>query len=159
MPYLIDGNNLIGHMPDLSLKNRVDRYRLISRLLNFQKVKNTRIVLVFDGPPDENFAPEKFQGIPFSVRFPAIDEDADMVIQEILSQETDLRQFFVVSTDREIRRFAGASGAKSLKCKEFLRELKAAQRECRESKEMDKQEQFPSPLEIKHWTEIFRTKR
>ena len=159
MPYLIDGNNLIGHMPDLSLKNRVDRYRLISRLLNFQRVKKTRIILVFDGPPDENFAPDKFQGIPFSVRFPAMDENADMVIQEIISQETDLRQFFVVSTDREIRRFASASGAKSLKCEEFLRELKAARREHRENAEMEKQEEFPSPLEVKHWTEIFRIKK
>ncbi|NOR15036.1 MAG: hypothetical protein GQ544_04980 [Candidatus Aminicenantes bacterium] len=159
MPYLIDGNNLIGHMPDLNLKNRVDRYRLLSRLLNFQRVKNTRVILVFDGPPDDNFAPEKFQGIPFSVRFPTIDENADMVIQDIISQETDRRQFFVVSSDREIQRYAHASGAKSVKCEQFLRELKAARREHRESTEMEKQEEFPSPLEVKHWTEIFRTKK
>ncbi len=156
MPYLIDGNNLLGHMPDLSLKNRVDRYRLLSRLLSFQQVKNTRVILVFDGPPDDNFAPEKFQGIPFSVRSPAAEENADMVIQDIISQETDLRQFFVVSSDREIRRYAHAKGAKSIKCEEFLRELKAARREHRESAEMEKQEEFPSPLEIKHWAEIFR---
>jgi predicted RNA-binding protein with PIN domain len=159
MPYLIDGNNLIGNMPDLSLRNRVDRYRLLMRLLNFQQFKNTRIILVFDGPPDDNFSSEKFQGIPFSVRTPPIGENADMVIQDIISQETDLRQFFVVSSDREIQRYARASGAKSLKCEEFMRELKAARREHRESAEMEKQEEFPSPLEVKHWAEIFRSKK
>jgi len=159
MPYLIDGNNLIGHMPDLHLKNRIDRSRLLTRLLAFQQVKNTRVVLVFDGPPDDNFAPEKFQGRAFSVRFPDIGENADSVIQDIISRETDLRQFFVVSSDREIRRYAHASGAKTLKCEEFLRELKAARREHRESSEMEKSEESPSPLEVKLWADLFRSKK
>jgi predicted RNA-binding protein with PIN domain len=159
MPYLIDGNNLIGHMPDLSLKNRVDRRRLLSQLLAFQKVKNTRIVLVFDGPPDDDFAPDNFPGIPFFVRFPDIEENADLVIKDIISQETDLRQFFVVSSDREIQRYARAKGAKTIKCEAFIRELKAARKEYRKNAEMIKSEKFPSPLEVKLWDDIFRTKK
>lgn len=159
MPYLIDGNNLIGHMPDLSLKNRVDRRRLLQRLLAFQNIKSTRVILVFDGPPDQDFAPEKFQGIPFSVRFPAPEESADSVIQDIISRETDLRQFFVVSSDREIGRFARSKGARSIKCEQFLRELKAARKEYRKNREMEKSEKPPSPLEVKLWDEIFQEKK
>jgi predicted RNA-binding protein with PIN domain len=159
MPYLIDGNNLIGHMPDLSLKNRIDRRRLLQRLLAFQTVKNTRIILVFDGPPDDDFAPERFQDIPFSVRFPTPEESADSVIKDIISLETDLRQFFVVSSDREIGRYAHAKGAKSIKCEAFLRELKAARKEYREGREMEKTERPPSPLEVKLWDDIFQRKK
>ena len=46
MPYLIDGNNLIGHLPFLEIKTRESRFELIGRLLVFQKIKNYKTLQV-----------------------------------------------------------------------------------------------------------------
>ena len=159
MAFLVDGNNLIGQTPTLSVKDPKSRHRLIFRLLIFQKVKNTRVILVFDGPPDLSLSENTFQGIPFSVHHPAFDEDADMVIKDIISKQTDLRQFHVVSSDREIQTYARSKGAKSLNCVEFNRMLKQTMREHKNLSEMEKNTATPSPLEVKHWTDIFNLKK
>ena len=159
MPYLIDGNNFIGHLSSASLKDPHSRLHLISRLLHFQKVKNTRIILVFDGPPDPDLSDKTFAGIPFSVIYPEYDQNADSVIKEIISKQTDLRQFFVVSSDREIKYNARSQGAKSLSCREFNRRLKEALKEYRKNAEMEKHVRTPTPLEIEHLTDIFKQKK
>ncbi len=91
--------------------------------------------------------------------FPSFDQDADDAIKEIISKETDLRRFFVVSSDREIKNFAKAKGAKSLSCKEFERELKSALKEHRESQAKEKKAPPPSSLEIDQWLKIFKKKK
>ncbi len=101
MPYLIDGNNLIGHIPDLSLADRESRLLLVSRL----------------------------------------------------------RRFFVVSSDRDVRDFARQHGAKSITCADFHRELKGALREYRKAAELEKNEEPPTPLEVRQWGDIFETKK
>lgn len=159
MPFLIDGNNLIGHIPHLNLRDPNSRMRLIFQLLQFQKVKNTRVIVVFDGHPDKNLPEEKFKDIPFFVRYPDFDENADQVIKTIISQQTDLRQFFVVSSDREIKRFAQSQGAKAVGCDYFHKELKSALREHKKMAEMEKDDTTPSPLEIQQWTDIFKGKK
>jgi predicted RNA-binding protein with PIN domain len=159
VPYLIDGNNFIGHLSSESLKDPHSRHHLISRLLNFQKVKKTRIMLVFDGPPDPDLSDKAFNGIPFSVIYPPEDQNADSVIKEIISRQTDLRQFYVVSSDREIKYNARSQGAKSLSCQEFNRQLKEALKEYRKNAEMEKHVQTPTPLEIEYLTHIFKKKK
>ena len=159
MAFLIDGNNLIGQTPGLSIKDPKSRHYLVFRLLIFQKVKNTRVMLVFDGPPDLSLSEDTFQGIPFTVYYPAYDEDADTVIKNIISKQTDTRQFHVVSADREIRMCARSKGAKSLNCADFNRMLKQALRKQKKLAEMEKDTVTPSPLEIKHWIDILSSKK
>lgn len=159
MAFLIDGNNLIGQIPALNIKDPTSRNRLIFRLLIFQKVKKTRIILVFDGPPDLTLSENTFQEIPFSVHYPTFDEDADTVIKDIISKQTDLRQFHVVSSDREIQMYARTKGAKSLNCANFNQMLKRTMREHKKLAEMEKNTSTPSPLEVKHWVDIFSSKK
>ena len=159
MPYLIDGNNFIGHLSSTALKDPRSRLDLISRLLNFQKVKNTRIILVFDGPPDPDLSDKTFAGMPFSIIYPKFDQNADAVIKEIISKQTDLRRFLVVSSDREIKDNARSQGAKSLSCREFNRQLKEALKVFRKNAEMEKPVQPPTPLEIEQLTDIFKQKK
>ncbi len=159
MPYLIDGNNLIGHLPFLEIKAPGSRFELIGRLLVFQKIKNTRVIVVFDGPPDPDITEEDFKGMPFHVLYPERGQDADEVIKKIVSKETDLRRFFVVSSDREIKHFAKSKGAKILSCEEFKKHLKKAQKKFKRVKEWEKNVDLPTPLEIKFWTNIFERKK
>jgi predicted RNA-binding protein with PIN domain len=159
MPYLIDGNNLIGHIPDLSLGDRESRFLLVSRLRRFQKIKNTRVILVFDGPPQEGLGTYHNSVSPFSIAHPEPGESADSLIEEFIREQTDLRRFFVVSSDREIRYFARKHGAKSIDCAAFYLELKGILRESREEAELQKNDEPPTPLEVRQWDDVFRTKK
>lgn len=159
MPYLIDGNNLIGHIPDLNLGDWESRSVLVSRLRRFQKVKNTRLILVFDGPPQAGLDSDHHSGIPLSIIHPEPGTSADSRIEEIIEKQTDLRRFFVVSSDREVRNFARKHGAKSITCAEFHRELKAALREHRKEAELEKNDETQSALEVRQWGEVFDTKK
>ena len=159
MAYLIDGNNFIGHISALALRDPRSKHRLISSLKKFQKQKKTRVLVVFDGPPDPDLISEQFREKNFSVIFPSPEQNADKVIKEIISKETDLRRFFVVSSDREIKNFAKSKGAKPLSCKDFNRKLKSTLKEHREYLEEEKRQDTPSSLEVKQWLKIFKDKR
>jgi len=159
MPYLIDGNNLIGHIPNLSLADRQSRFQLVSQLDRLQKIKNTRVIVVFDGPPEEGLVTGSADHGLLSVVYPERGKNADNIIEEIIRQQTDLRRFFVVSSDREIRYFTRKLGAKSLSCAEFHRILKGALREFRKDEELQKDEEAPTPLEIRQWNDVFRKKQ
>ena len=91
--------------------------------------------------------------------FPSFDQNADEVIKKIISKQTDLRRFFVVSSDREIKNFARKKGAKSLSCKDFERELKSILKEHRESRADEKNVSPPSSFEIDQWLKIFKDKK
>ena len=158
MPYLIDGNNLIGHIPSLDLKDQASRKLLVSRLQIFQEFKKTRVIVVFDGPPDPDISEGSFKDTRFRVCFPPFSQTADNVIEEIVCRQTDLRQFFVVSSDLEIKNFARSKGAKPLDCSEFIRRLKAALKKYDKIAEMDKNTTPPSPLEVTIWSDIFKGK-
>lgn len=155
MPFLIDGSNLIGHSPFLSLSDPGSKRRLVMQLGIFQAIKKTKIILVFDGPPDLDLIDEKSQGREFSILWPDEDETADTVIKRQIEKQTDMRCFFVVSSDREIKTFARTHRAKVLDCREFNKRVEAALREKRESASMNKEDVTLSPLEIGHWLEIF----
>ncbi len=159
MPYLIDGNNLIGHIPDMDLGDRSSRFHLIARLVQFQKIRNTRVIVVFDGPPDELLDNPGTSSPPVSVFFPEAGRRADTVIEAIIQQQTDLRRFYVVSSDREIRDFTRRLGAKSLDCAEFNKRIKEAQKKYREKAALEKPNKDLSPLEVRQWGEVFTSKK
>jgi len=158
MAYLIDGNNLIGHLKaGAGVGDPENRAELMATLLAFQQVLRTKIILVFDGrPPDEG--PRIEVNPKFAILSPEPGESADAVIQRLILRQADKRQFFVVSSDREIRDFAKAHGVRDLGAAEFGRELRKALRERRNRKEMRKTTESPSPLEVRLWGEVFRKK-
>jgi len=159
MAYLIDGNNFIGHSSPAELRDPLSKSRLVFKLLKYQRQKKTRVLVVFDGTPDPDLTGEELRKKNFSVIFPSFDQNADEVIKDIISKQTDLRRFFVVSSDREIKNFAKTKGAKPLTCKEFERELKSILRKYRESQSEEKKVTLPSSFEIDQWLKIFKNKK
>lgn len=155
MPYLIDGSNLIGHIPTLELSDPDSKSRLVEQLSIFLKRKKTKIILVFDGPPDIDLLSENNQSDKLLIIWPDWGESADIIIKQWTKKQTDLRHFYVVSSDREIKAFAKANRAKTLDCKEFHSLLKKALKDDKESKAMNKKDKPLSPLEVDHWREIF----
>jgi Protein of unknown function (DUF901). len=65
----------------------------------------------------------------------------------------------VVSSDREIKRFAKSKRATPLSSKEFSRELQTALKEHRKSLEIEKKVTSLSPLEINQWLNVFKDKK
>ena len=78
---------------------------------------------------------------------------------DIILKQTDRRQFFVVSSDREIKDFARLNGAKKMDCKDFNCLLKATLKEHKKLKANEKHVTFPSPLDVLNWMDIFKTKK
>jgi len=159
MAYLIDGNNLIGAVSTLSLDDPDSRSALIGRLRNFQKVRNTRIILVFDGPPDPDLPFDRLRTMRFSIHYPDPGSSADSVIHRLIDRQTDRRRFFVVSTDREIRDHARKEGARVIRSEDFDKMLRQAGKEVRELNEMTKPEDRTSPLEVRMMTELFEDEK
>jgi predicted RNA-binding protein with PIN domain len=158
MAYLIDGNNLLGFSFPGQFKDPQSKRRLIWRLRVFQRIKRAKVILVFDGPPPDGFPGENPAKKKFEIVHPPQGESADTAIKEIISRQRDLTKFKVISSDREIKAFARTRGARSISCKDFLSELKQALKENKEASEMEKNTDFPSSLEVKLWTEVFREK-
>ena len=156
---MIDGNNFIGYTDRNALSLAESRPSLISKLRKFQSIVKSRVILVFDGPPGTLIEPPDKSKKSFRVFFPNMNQKADDVIKEIISHETDLRRFFVVTDDREIKSFAKANGARLLSCRDFKRKLREALKKYRDKAEMKKTESALTPLEIQHMTEIFKKKK
>ena len=114
---------------------------------------------MFDGPPDPAITDQKFPDKALTVLYPDRGHSADEIIREIILKRAKERRFYVVSSDREIKDYARTNGIKPLSCEEFNKELKAALKENKNLKEMDKETRLPSPLEINHWIDIFEKKR
>ena len=158
MPYLIDGNNFLGFITPSKFKDQRAKHDLVLRLRAFQKLKRTKVILVFDGYPDPNLPLKTYRDKKFLILFPPPDQNADQVIKEVILKQTDLRRFFVVSSDREIKNFAQAKGAKTLSCKDFSRQLSKSLKESKKAREEEKNVSPPTPLEVDQWLEIFKSK-
>jgi predicted RNA-binding protein with PIN domain len=158
MPYLIDGNNLIGHIPYLRLDDPKSKYHLVAQLMVFQRIKKRKVILVFDGPPDLELLGEKYRSKKFLIIFPIDEENADAVIETWIEKQTNFKHFSVVSSDREIKAFAHLNKAKVIDCDNFYKELKSILKKFKLKKSMKKTQIQLSPLEIRHWLEIFESK-
>jgi predicted RNA-binding protein with PIN domain len=158
MAYLVDGNNFIGHSSRYKLRDPRSKYSLIAKLLIFNKIKKSKIIVVFDGPPDPEISDQNFPGKSLTVLYPERGQNADEIIQDIISKRARERRFYVVSSDREIKDYARNNGLKPLSCEDFNKRLKGVLKENKDLKVMEKETHLPSPLEIDHWVDIFEKK-
>ncbi len=157
MAYLIDGNNLLGRIAPHELRERTGREGLVVRLLAFQRVTRARIHLVFDGNPEQT--PTDIVVNPkFTIHYPGEGQSADDIIRDMIARQTDRRRFFVVSSDRAIRDLARKKGLESVTSDLFARELKAAIKEGKKKRELEKRTEAPTGLEIDLWNEVFKSK-
>jgi len=158
MAYLIDGNNLLGRIAPHELRERSGREGLVVRLLAFQRVTRARIHLVFDGNPEQT--PTDIVVNPkFTVHYPGEGQSADDIIKDMIALQTDRRRFFVVSSDRAIRDLARKKGLEAVTSDVFARELKAALKEGKKLRELEKRSDAPTDLEVDLWNEVFKSKR
>jgi len=155
MPYIIDGNNLIGCSPDISLEDSNSRSEIIGIVKKFQKKKKSKIIVVFDGEPD-TFSNEENPTEKIVVKYPPIGDSADDEIKRILDGYTYFRDVVLVTSDRELKDVAKKKGARVVNSIEFYYELK---RVFRATGRIElKQKRIDTELsegEVDQWLKIF----
>jgi predicted RNA-binding protein with PIN domain len=118
MPYLIDGNNVIGQIPGWHRDKAGSRRDLIRRLADFAKSKRARIIVVFDGAPDAAFPDSSsFNGV--KIFYADRGSDADSRIEKLVETSKDKRGLTVVTSDRLLGRKVGFQGAKVMRSGDF----------------------------------------
>ena len=155
MPYVIDGNNLIGCSGDLSLHDPESREKLIPLIHRFQEAKNTKVTVVFDGEPPNQPA-RRHLSPKFIVAYPRSGQSADDEIKRILLDYRQSHEVIVVSSDRELKTFAKQRGAKTMNSIEFYFLLKRATYLHGKKEESQKRINTAVPQnEVEQWLKIF----
>jgi predicted RNA-binding protein with PIN domain len=117
VPYLIDGNNLLGSWggPAVPGDGRVE---VLRRVAAFCRAKGARAVLVFDGAPFRpDLGGQELGAV--SLRFPAEGRDADSVIRELVDAARNPGDLVVVSSDKALYSYARTRGARTLRAQEW----------------------------------------
>jgi predicted RNA-binding protein with PIN domain len=154
MRYLIDGHNLIGQMPDLSLADPDDEAKLVLRLVEYAAGRNARIVVVFDrGLPAGH---SRLSRGPVQAVFAGSHTDADTLLRERIRAETQPGQLIVVSEDREVIAAAKARKITVTRSSEFARQLAVfAPRPPRRRGPSTNDDRKLSDSEVEEWLRLF----
>ncbi|MGD2089434.1 MAG: NYN domain-containing protein [Candidatus Aminicenantes bacterium] len=155
MPYIIDGDNVIGSSPDISLEDPKARPKLIYIIRKFQENKKNNVTIVFDGMPENGVHREEI-GEKFCVRYPPPGSSADDEIKCILNTFNHFKDVILVTSDRELRSFAKKKGAKIINSIEFYFQLKRISRIHGKKEETKKRiDTQLSDTEVEQWMKIF----
>jgi predicted RNA-binding protein with PIN domain len=119
LPYLVDGNNLLGSWGG-ARGARDGRLEVVRRVAAFCRARNARAILVFDGAPlrADVEAPELGR---VSLRFPPPGGDADGVIRGIVGRARRPGELIVVSSDKALYSWCRTHGAGVLRAHEWNR--------------------------------------
>jgi predicted RNA-binding protein with PIN domain len=157
MPYIIDGNNLIGCAPDFSLADPESRGKMVSIIRKFQESKNTKITVVFDGEPQgsELRNPINFK---LTVVYPRYGLSADDEIKKILENYRHAKETVLVTTDRELKSFAKEKGVRTMNSIEFYFILKKTfVSQGRKEETLKRVNTRVSKNEVEQWLKIFNS--
>ncbi|MBN2371202.1 MAG: NYN domain-containing protein [Vicinamibacteria bacterium] len=117
MPYLIDGNNLLGSWKR-PRSNADDRTEVVRRVAAFCRARGARATLVFDGSPIRADLDRQILGS-VEILYPPRGQDADSVIRRILNQTASASEIIVVTSDRPLYSYAKTRGAAILRAHEW----------------------------------------
>lgn len=155
MPYLIDGHNLIGALPNISLAEPDDEASLIALLQSYCLRTRKQAVVYFDrrAPAAEN--PPR--GSQLTVIFVQRPRTADQAILSHLKRlGKEARNWTVISSDREVQQAAKHFRADVITSQEFSRLLG-------ESGNSEGEAEKPTPNlsadELNDWLRLFQTQK
>lgn len=122
MLFLIDGHNLIPHLPGLSLHDLDDEQRLIAMLQEFSRARRASVHVYFDGAPPGHAGIRSFGRV--KAHFVRAGLSADNAIRAHLRRlGASAREATVVSSDNQVRAEAASAQAARLDSAAFARQL------------------------------------
>jgi hypothetical protein len=155
MPFLIDGHNLIGRMPGLSLASPDDEAQLVARLRAFCARTSTSATVYFDGAVIAATREPARGGV--TPRFIAPPQTADDAIRRHLNRlGREAANWTVVSSDAAVADAARRSRAHVETSEAFARRLADAASPLSGT---EKPQAPPGPDEIAVWEAAFKAGR
>lgn len=151
MPYLIDGHNLIGQLPDISLEDPNDEALLAQKLAGFAARTGKRCVVVFDyGLPAGK---SRMSTRAVQVVFASQRSSADRVMIERIGKLQDAKDWTIVTSDDEVRDAARRRRMPVLTSIEFAELLKAPPKPVVDAGEAA--DVYVPPDEVDEWLNLF----
>lgn len=120
VPFVIDGNNVIGVASGWAIGSGSSRRRLLDEVVAFAETTPERVTIVFDGAPEDRI-PDGACHRGVLVRYPKRGSNADRVIAALVAASSDRRHITVVTSDRQLAAECRSKGAKILPADEFRR--------------------------------------
>jgi predicted RNA-binding protein with PIN domain len=154
MPFLIDGHNLIGQIPGMSLADEDDEGKLVMLLRRYATARRGRqLVVVFDRGVYGNS--QRLDGYGVTCHFARSPHDADAQIIKRLSGLKRPRDWTLVTSDRQVAHVAEERGVRVISSQEFGRQLLGPAQPSATACE-EKRDAPLSEAEIEEWLQIFR---
>jgi len=117
VPYLIDGNNLLGSWG--GPRDEDDRRgEVVRRVSAFCRSKRVRATIVFDGHPLRGEMASQDLGS-VSVRVPPEGQDADTLIRELVERAPRPQELIVVTSDKSLYSSVKTLGARVMRAHEW----------------------------------------
>jgi predicted RNA-binding protein with PIN domain len=117
MPYVIDGNNLLGSWGGPQGQDD-RRAEVVRRVAAFCRARGAKATLVFDGHPLRPDMEAQDLG-PLRLRVPPPGGDADTVIRELIDTAERAADLVVVTSDKALYSYAKTAGASVLRAHEW----------------------------------------
>lgn len=165
---LVDGYNLIKADPILRDHEKVSlkaaRQALEGALRRYFRRTGARIQIFYDGDQDPDVGPrESAAGDGVEIAFSRSPQKADDLIKHAVQARHGARYLRVISSDREIRRFAGRHKVASTPAPLFAEELECPPAQSSADPVMPPPELDPdlslAPDEVASWEKLFRARR
>jgi len=113
--YLVDGYNVIHHIPELRerLEQSLEdaRQRLEMHVSSYLNVKKVKVCLVYDGDEIGVVVPDQSRGN-LRILFSSPPEKADLMIKKLVQKYRRAKELYVVTNDLDIIQFARSHHAK-----------------------------------------------
>lgn len=153
MPYLIDGHNLIGQLPDISLDDPNDEAKLVQKLAGFVARKNTRCTVVFDNGNPGGRSRMSLSSV--EVVFASERTTADNVMLERIQRESNPKMLTVVSSDNAVLSAARRRSMQTVTSTEFVQQLQPPPPRPRPGPDTAPDLKL-SPREVDEWLMLFK---
>jgi predicted RNA-binding protein with PIN domain len=153
MPILIDGHNLIGQLPGISLADPDDEAQLVLLLRRYAaRRRGRKVIVIFDGGVYGH--PENLNGYGVEARFAHGPDNADAELIRRIRAIRRRDEWLVVSSDRAVAGEARAHGVPVLSAQEFAGRL--ASMSAPRASLRDKRNDRPlSRAEVEEWMRLF----
>jgi len=151
MRYLVDGHNLIPHLPGLRLEAVDDEQELITRLQAFCAQAGHYVDVYFDNAPLGVAGTRRMGRV--TAHFVRAGNTADAAIaRRLINLGRSARQWCVVSSDRSVQAAARAAHAQVSTSQAFARGMQAVPG----ISQTEKGESPLDPAEVDEWLRIFQ---
>jgi predicted RNA-binding protein with PIN domain len=123
MILLIDAYNLLKYIVAADQATEQEKRNFIAMIIRYASLKHLAIELVFDGGPLG--IPDRRHEKNVSIRHSGAQESADEVIKRLINQFKG-HEVLLISTDRELGRYAARYGVDALDSDDFYRLMQKA---------------------------------